>query len=39
VLAWKEAKFEEVIEKEGVRPMDFTRKIVKGFVYALDYNK
>ena len=27
-------KFEEVMEKEGCRPMDFTGKIMKGFVYV-----
>lgn len=27
-------KFEEVIEKEGCQPMDFTGKIMKGFVFV-----
>ncbi|SRR6266487_3940652 len=27
-------KFEEVMEKEGVAPMDFTGKIMKGFVFV-----
>ncbi len=28
------AKYEEVIEKEGCRPMDFTGKIMKGYVFV-----
>ena len=28
------AKYEEVIEKEGCRPMDFTGKVMKGFVFV-----
>lgn len=28
------AKYEEVIEKEGCKPMDFTGKIMKGFVFV-----
>ena len=28
------AKYDEVIEKEGCRPMDFTGKIMKGFVFV-----
>ena len=28
------AKFEEVIEKEGCKPMDFTGKVMKGFVFV-----
>ena len=28
------AVFEEVIEKEGCNPMDFTGKIMKGFVFV-----
>jgi TfoX/Sxy family transcriptional regulator of competence genes len=28
------AKFDEVIEKEGCKPMDFTGKIMKGFVFV-----
>ena|ERR1043166_4700051 len=28
------AKYEEVIEKEGCAPMDFTGKIMKGFVFV-----
>ena len=27
-------KYEEVMEKEGCRPMDFTGKSMKGFVYV-----
>src|SRR5690349_1921051 len=27
-------KYDEVIEKEGVRPMDFTGKIMKGYVFV-----
>lgn len=26
--------FEEVIEKEGCKPMDFTGKIMKGYVFV-----
>jgi TfoX/Sxy family transcriptional regulator of competence genes len=36
-------KFDEVMEKEGCRPMDFTGKVMKGFVFvdidALDTKK
>jgi TfoX/Sxy family transcriptional regulator of competence genes len=28
------AKFDEVIEKEGCMPMDFTGKVMKGFVFV-----
>ena len=28
------AKYDEVIEKEGCKPMDFTGKIMKGFVFV-----
>ena len=28
------AKFDEVMEKEGCRPMDFTGKIMKGYVFV-----
>src|SRR5689334_19248748 len=28
------AKYDEVIEKEGCTPMDFTGKIIKGFVFV-----
>lgn len=28
------ARYEEVIEKEGCKPMDFTGKIMKGFVFV-----
>src|SRR5678809_1197327 len=28
------AKYEELIEKEGCRPMDFTGKVMKGFVFV-----
>ncbi|HEX5652655.1 MAG TPA: TfoX/Sxy family protein [Chitinophagaceae bacterium] len=28
------SKYEEVIEKEGCQPMDFTGKIMKGFVFV-----
>ncbi|NOT50325.1 MAG: TfoX/Sxy family protein [Chitinophagaceae bacterium] len=28
------AKYEEVIEKEGCQPMDFTGKVMKGFVFV-----
>lgn len=28
------ALFDEVMEKEGCRPMDFTGKIMKGFVFV-----
>ena len=28
------AKYEEVIEKEGCTPMDFTGKVMKGFVFV-----
>ena len=27
-------KYEEVMEKEGCKPMDFTGKIMKGFVFV-----
>lgn len=27
-------KYEEVIEKEGCQPMDFTGKVMKGFVFV-----
>ena len=27
-------KYEEVMEKEGCRPMDFTGKIMKGYVFV-----
>ena len=27
-------KFDEVIEKDGCRPMDFTGKVMKGFVFV-----
>ena len=27
-------KYDEVMEKEGCRPMDFTGKIMKGFVFV-----
>ena len=27
-------KYDEVIEKEGCRPMDFTGKVMKGFVFV-----
>jgi TfoX/Sxy family transcriptional regulator of competence genes len=27
-------KYEEVIEKDGVKPMDFTGKIMKGYVFV-----
>jgi TfoX/Sxy family transcriptional regulator of competence genes len=27
-------KYDEVIEKEGCKPMDFTGKIMKGFVFV-----
>jgi TfoX/Sxy family transcriptional regulator of competence genes len=27
-------KFDEVIEKEGCKPMDFTGKVMKGFVFV-----
>ena len=27
-------KFDEVMEKEGCRPMDFTGKIMKGYVFV-----
>jgi TfoX/Sxy family transcriptional regulator of competence genes len=27
-------KYEEVIEKEGCKPMDFTGKVMKGFVFV-----
>jgi len=29
-------KYDEVIEKEGCEPMDFTGKIMKGFVFVND---
>ena len=28
------AKIDEVMEKEGCKPMDFTRRVVKGFVFV-----
>ncbi|MEP7375409.1 MAG: TfoX/Sxy family protein [Chitinophagaceae bacterium] len=28
------ARFDEVIEKEGCKPMDFTGKVMKGFVFV-----
>jgi TfoX/Sxy family transcriptional regulator of competence genes len=28
------AKFDEVMEKEGCKPMDFTGKIMKGYVFV-----
>ena len=28
------AKYEEVIEKEGCNPMDFTGKVMKGYVFV-----
>ncbi len=28
------ARYEEVLEKEGCRPMDFTGKVMKGFVFV-----
>jgi TfoX/Sxy family transcriptional regulator of competence genes len=28
------AKYEEVIEKEGCKPMDFTGKVMRGFVFV-----
>ncbi len=28
------AKYEEVIEKEGCKPMDFTGKVMKGYVFV-----
>jgi TfoX/Sxy family transcriptional regulator of competence genes len=28
------AKFDEVMEKEGCKPMDFTGKVMKGFVFV-----
>lgn len=28
------AKFDEVIEKDGCKPMDFTGKVMKGFVFV-----
>jgi TfoX/Sxy family transcriptional regulator of competence genes len=28
------AKYEEVIEKDGCKPMDFTGKVMKGFVFV-----
>ena len=37
------AKFDEVMKKDGCRPMDFTGKVMKGFVFvdidALDTSK
>ena len=37
------AKYEEVVELEGVKPMDFTGKVMKGYVFvdidALNTNK
>lgn len=28
------AKYEEVIEKDGCKPMDFTGKVMKGYVFV-----
>ncbi|MFN8288651.1 MAG: TfoX/Sxy family protein [Chitinophagaceae bacterium] len=28
------AKYEEVLEKDGCKPMDFTGKVMKGFVFV-----
>ena len=28
------SKYEEVMEKEGCKPMDFTGKVMKGFVFV-----
>jgi len=28
------AKYEEVVELEGVKPMDFTGKVMKGYVFV-----
>ena len=28
------AKYEEVLEKEGCKPMDFTGKVMKGYVFV-----
>ena len=28
------AKYEEVMEKEGCKPMDFTGRVMKGFVFV-----
>jgi TfoX/Sxy family transcriptional regulator of competence genes len=28
------AKNEEIMEKEGVRPMDFTKKVMKGYAFV-----
>ena len=28
------SKYEEVMEKEGCRPMDFTGRVMKGFVFV-----
>jgi TfoX/Sxy family transcriptional regulator of competence genes len=28
------AKYDEVIEKEGCKPMDFTGKVMKGYVFV-----
>ena len=28
------AKYDEVIEKEGCRPMDFTGRVMKGYVFV-----
>ena len=28
------AKYDDVLEKEGCRPMDFTGKVMKGFVFV-----
>ena len=28
------AKYDEVIQKEGCRPMDFTGRIMKGYVFV-----
>ena len=37
------ARYDEVIDKEGCKPMDFTGKVMKGFVFvdldALNTNK
>ena len=28
------AKYEEVMEKDGVKPMDFTGKVMKGYIFV-----
>src|SRR4051812_25587406 len=30
------ARYDEVMEKEGCKPMDFTGKIMKGFVFVVE---